>query len=162
MDCDYSMIAMLTSTLKSLHHLKTVDGSNLSGLDDYVAELASKGIKLKQQQKFGIEYFRKSVNAPYLNKLIQNVTNRFEDKSLMCAIKIFDPTTLPVEPADLQQHGIDDVKRLATHYGPTEILATPEECLSKWGSFKQFVKERGVNSHADMIQLLDSITLYQL
>ena len=49
MDCDYSMIAqMLTSTLKSLHQLKTVDSSNLSGLDDYVAELASKGIKLKQ------------------------------------------------------------------------------------------------------------------
>ena len=72
----------------------------------------------------------------------------------MCAFKIFDPTTLPVEPADLQQHGIDDVKRLATHYGTSEILATPEECLSKWSSFKQFVKERGVNSHADMTQLL--------
>lgn len=68
--------------------------------------------------------------------------------------QIFDPTALPVEPADLQQYGNDDVKRLATHYAPIEILATLEECLSEWSSFKQFVKEKSVKSHADMIQLL--------
>ena len=103
MDCDYSMIShILGSTLTTLNQLKTVDGSNLSGVDNYIAELSSKGIELKQRGNLGPDYFRKSVLEPYLNNLIQNVTRRFEDKSLMCLFQIFDPAALPTDPTDLQ------------------------------------------------------------
>ena len=74
----------------------------------------------------------------------------------MCSFQIFDPAALPMDPTDLQHHGNDDVKRLGTHYAPVEVLATPEECLSEWSSFKQFVKEKRVKSPANLIQLLCS------
>ena len=150
---------MLSSTLQSLEQLKIADGSNLSGLDAYIAGLDGAGIALKQLPTTGQDYFKGSVQQPYLSKLIESITKRFEDKSLMCAFQIFDPTTLPSSdsgPSEFQQQYLE---RLATHYLTTGFLAEPQDCLSKWSHFKQFLKQKEndkLKNHSDVCQVLCS------
>ena len=96
-DCDYSIIPrMLTSTINSLEQLLLVDGFNLKGLDAYLAGITDAGIEIRMAQNLGNQYFRVSIQKPYLSQLIKNIHERFEDKSIMAAFEVFNPAKLPL------------------------------------------------------------------
>ena len=55
----------------------------------------------------GNEYFRESIQKPYLRQLIKQLNDRFEDKSLMSD---FDPANIPL--ASLHSEEADDIDDL--------------------------------------------------
>ena len=149
-DCDYSIIPrMLTSTIHSLEQLQTVDGFNLKGLDSYLAEIANAGIELKKQHNLGEEYFRGSIQKPYLSHLIKNLNDRFEDKSIMAAFDVFNPAKLPPLSQELDSspdeltafnmYGNDQVERLVIQFQDTGCMADLQECTGEWTSFRQYL-----------------------
>ena len=154
-DCDYSIIPkMVSATLQSLEALKVTDGTNLLGLDTYIEELANAGIHLKMLPTLGPSYFKTSVQQPYLTNLIQNLTNWFEDKSIITAFDLFNPTSIPSDPVEFVQFGNDDVRKLSEHYQNSGILSGSENCLAEWSSCKQLIQNSQLKKHGDVIHYL--------
>lgn len=100
---------MITSTVKSIEHLKSVDGLNLSRLQSFLPQLSDSGIVIKKPANLGEEYFRDSIKIPFLDKLTNNIKERFEDKSIMAAFDIFDPSKIP---SDFALYGNDHVENI--------------------------------------------------
>ena len=167
-DCDYSIIPrMLTSTIHSLEQLQTVDGFNLKGLDSYLAEIANAGIELKKQHNLGEEYFRGSIQKPYLSHLIKNLNDRFEDKSIMAAFDVFNPAKLPPLSQELDSspdeltafnmYGNDQVERLVIQFQDTGCMADLQECIGEWTSFRQYLKDNySQKKHREVVKALCS------
>ena len=78
---------MLSVTLQSLEALKEGNSTNLAGLEMYIEELTTTGIELKMLHTLGPSYFKNSIQQHYLTTLIQNLTARFEDKSIITAFE---------------------------------------------------------------------------
>lgn len=171
-DCDYSIIPrMLTSTIHSLEQLQTVDGFNLKGLGAYLTEIADAGIELKKKHNLGEEYFRRSIQKPYLSHLIKNLNDRFEDKSIMAAFDIFNPAKLqPLSPSNesdasssdelltvFNMYGNEQVARLVNQFQCTGCVADLQECTGEWTSFRQFLKDNySQNKHREVVKALCS------
>ena len=155
-DCDYSIISpMVLSTLCSLEQIKVSPGVNLAALDTYLTGITSAGIEPKQLPSQGKEYFQDSIMLPYLNNLIQNLTTRFEDKSIMSAFQIFNPTSLPSDFSDDQKYGNECVKQLSMHFHLNGALAEQQICLAEWSSFRQILKESSqLKKHSEVIHYL--------
>jgi len=82
---------MVSVTIKSLEQLKTRDGLNLVGLQEYLYKLQENNIEIKKPQHLSEEYFRDRVRMPFLTLLIENIQNRFKNKSILAAFEIFNP-----------------------------------------------------------------------
>ena len=79
----------------SLEQLKTSDGVNLTGLKSFLDLLQQAGIEIKKPAHLAEGYVHESIRQPYLSRLIKNLENRFDDKSVMAAFGIFNPVKLP-------------------------------------------------------------------
>ena len=156
-DCDYSIIPkMLSITLQSLEALQLTDGTNLLGLESYVEELTAAGIQLKMTPVLGHSYSENSVKKPYLANLIQNLKNRFEDKSIITAFDLFNPTSIPSDPTELVQFGNDNVRQLSEYYKNSAILTGTENCLAEWSSCKQLIQNTQFTKHGEVIHYLST------
>ena len=90
---------MLTTTVHAIGQLKTVDGINMKGLETFLKQITDAGIEIKKPSHLGNEYFIKnSIKLPYLDKLVNNIEARFDDKSVMASFDIFNPAKLPNLP----------------------------------------------------------------
>lgn len=159
-ECDYSIIPrVLTSTICSLQQLKHFDGTHLTNLTHFVDELTGIGITISAHSNLGDEYFQNSVREPYLNSLIKNLEQRFDDKSTMAAFDILNPSRLTSLPttedpmATFLQHGVEGIKELARQYAT--ILPTAEECLEEWSSFRQYLKDHC--THLKQSEVIDQL-----
>ena len=146
-DCDYSIIPrMVASTLSSLEQLKLVDGINLSGLQQFLEQLTSAGIDITKRSNLGEQYFEGSVRKPFLCCLIKNILNRFDDKSVMAAFAVLDPSKLPQlstrptreELNAFVQYGNTEIESLARQFGATDEV---QEYLEEWASFRQYLRD---------------------
>ncbi len=67
-----------------------------------------------------LEAFRKAVLIPYVDKLTENIQNRFSDKgvSVIMAMSVFNPASLPQadDPA-FRTYGQEEITLLASFYG---------------------------------------------
>ena len=93
-DVDYSIIPRMVSTaLHSIKQLKTVDGVNLRGLPTFLEQLTNAGVDIKKPANLGEQYFSNSIRNPYLDNVIRNIENRFDDGSVMAAFDIYNPAS---------------------------------------------------------------------
>ena len=119
---DYSIIPrMVSSTLTSLQQLITSKGSNLSGLQSFLDKIQQEGIKIKKPAHLAQDYFRCSIREQYLTHLINNIENRFDDKSVISAFDIFNPAKLS-----------DDTKEVSTLMNGADIDNFLRKAVVKW------------------------------
>ena len=93
--------------------------------------------------------YRILVAIPYIDSLLENIRNRFSDRSLknLTAMSIFNPATLPSEES-LSSYGNEQIKLLAGFYGEeatveydgethtSKPLVDASELLSEWKIFR--------------------------
>ena len=128
---------------------------NLLGLDTYIKGLTNAGIQLIMLPMLGPSYFKDSVQQPYLTNLIRNLTNRFEDKSIITAFDLFNPNSIPSDPTEFMQYGNENVRKLYEHYQSSGILSGKTEiCLAKWSSCKQLLPGSQFKKHSEVINYL--------
>ena len=89
---------MVASTISSLEQLKVVGGTNLSGLEQFLEQLATAGIDITKRSGLREQYFEDSIHKPFL---CCNIQNRFDDKSVMAAFVVLNPVKLPKLPENL-------------------------------------------------------------
>jgi len=173
---DYSIIpAMLSSTITSLEKLITTDGINLASLQTYLEGLEKANISIVKQHNLGEVYFLEQIRKPYLKQLIDNLKNRFEDKSIISAFDIFDPKKMPQKQIDhsmesqsthsdteeqdcdaFMTYGNNHVTNLSQQY-KCDVCGTSEECLEEWGCFRQYMYDNYLKlKHRDVIKELCS------
>ena len=94
--------------------------------------------------------YRTLVAIPYIDSLLENIRNRFSDRSLkiVTAMSIFNPATLPSEES-LSSYGNEQIKLLAGFYGEeatveydgethtSKPLVDASELLSEWKIFRR-------------------------
>ena len=93
--------------------------------------------------------YRTLVAIPYIDSLLENIRNRFSDRSLkiVTAMSIFNPATLPSEES-LSSYGNEQIKVLPGFYGEeatveydgethtSKPLVDASELLSEWKIFR--------------------------
>lgn len=88
---------------------------------------------------------------PFLTLLIENIQNRFKNKSILAAFEIFNPKKLSSDSDLLAEHGNTDIETLATQY--QGVVASVEACQEEWSSYRQFLKETThLTKHREVIQ----------
>ena len=122
-DCDYSIIPrMLKVTVESLEQLKTSDGINLRGMQQFLDQLRDAGIELQRQNNLSDDYFTDSIKIPFLSNLIKNLQDRFDDKSAIAAFDVFNPAKLPPllnnpsNIAEFNEYGNQQIEELSKQY----------------------------------------------
>ena len=93
--------------------------------------------------------YRTLVEIPYIDSLLENIRNRFSDRSLkiVTAMSIFNPATLPSEES-LSSYGNEQIKLLAGFYGEatvkydgethtSKLFVDASELLSEWKIFRR-------------------------
>ena len=137
-DCDYSAIPlMLGSCLNSLKQLISTDGNSLSELPLFLQRAKDAGIDMKMSGSENKDLFSRQVRKPYLEEIIKNLEQRFEDKSIMSAFSILDPRRIPDDPELFVQYGNTEIEALCRQFECA--LPDDEECLSEWSAYKQYV-----------------------
>ena len=172
---------MLSSTITSFEQLITSDGPNLTNLQTYLEGLEQANITVVKQHNLGENYFLEKIREPYLKKLIDNLKNRYEDKSLISALDIFDPKKIPRRQMDQNDHNImesintgteeqqdceafmtygnDHIRNLSKQYQNDDIgvCGSLKECLEEWGCFRQYMHDNYQKlKHRDVIKELSS------
>ena len=88
--------------------------------------------------------------------LIQNLT-RFEDKSIITAFDLFNPTNIPSDPSEFVKFGNENVRKLSEHYQSSGILNGIENCFAEWSSCKQqLIQNSQLKKHGEVIQYLST------
>ena len=90
-----------------------MDGFILKGLEAYLAGITD-GIEIRMAQNLGNQYFRVSIQKPYLSQLIKNLHERFEDKSIMAAFEVFNTAKLPQLSQESEQADAAYLSRVRT------------------------------------------------
>ena len=119
--------------------LKTADGTNLTGIQSFLQQLQEADINISKPSNLAEDYFRDSIKEPYLCTLIDNLKRRFNDKSKIAAFSIFNPEKL--KNGCTMQYGIEEIERLAQQYQGLGIIASTEECIDEWKSYRQFLQD---------------------
>lgn len=124
-ECDYSIIPkILASTIFSIQQLKTCNGINLRGLQQYLDDLQEKNISIKKPSHLAEKYFNDQVRIPFLSLLIDNIQKRFPDTTLLASFDIFNPCKMPQDDELIQ--GIAEVATLSEHFSAE--AASKEVC----------------------------------
>ena len=161
-DVDYSIIPRMVSTaLHSIKQLKTVDGVNLKGLPTFLEQLANAGVDIKKPANLGEHYFSNSIRNPYLDNVIRNIENRFDDRSVMAAFDIYNPEKLPPlsinpdvdELSSFTEYGNDHVTNLAEQF--QGVVGDSLEVVEEWSSFKQYLKDNC--SHLKQMDIISKL-----
>ena len=74
--------------------------------------------------------------------MIDNITTRFDDKTVIAAFDVFNPKKLP-KPIDecYLQYGNTEIERLATQFEGAGVVGDVQQCLEEWSSFRQFLSD---------------------
>ena len=139
-DCDYSIIPkMLSSTIACLEQLKTADGTNLVGIQSFLQQLREADMNISKPSNFAEDYFNNSIKEPYLCVLIDNLKRRFNDKTERVAFSLFNPERL--KNGCTMEYGIEEIESLARQYHGLRIIASTEECIDEWKTYRQFLQD---------------------
>ena len=103
---DFCSVAKhVESTISKLSAMKTKDGHSLGSINQYMEELKKSGIDLRNQRGETTadrhDNFRRLIQSVFLDKLIENINNRFTGTDTMFTfLSIFEPKNLPVPDLD--------------------------------------------------------------
>ena len=96
--------------------MKSNDGRNLSGLQQYLDVLQQKNIEIKKPQNLAEDYFRDNIRLPFLSRLLENVQKRFPHTTVLAAFDIFNPRKMPSDDNLLLEYGNEEVVTLAEQF----------------------------------------------
>ena len=88
--------------------------------------------------------------ATFLTRLAENISSRFDDKSILESFDVFKPSRLPMltsnssktELESFMAYGNTKIQTLAKQYhreDGTIGTASPHECLEEWNGYRQFL-----------------------
>ena len=89
---DLSLVQpQVSATIASIKFLRSKPGPILNQLDNTLTELSSNfGLKVTEEMK---THFQVSIREPYIDKLVENLQDRFRDSDLLAAlVTLFDST----------------------------------------------------------------------
>ena len=154
-ECDYSIIPkILASTIFSIEQLKTSNGTNLSGLQQYLDNLLKNKIAIKKPLHLAEDYFNNQVQMPFLSCLIENIRKRFPNTTLLASFDIFNPCKMPND-GNLLDYGNVGIAALSEHF--MEVVASKEVCLEEWSGYRQFLRvSANLTTHSEVINDLCS------
>ena len=120
--------------------------------------LTKANIDITKPANLGSDYFRNSIHQPFLDKIIKNLENRFDDKTVIAAFDIFNPQKIPKV---IDSNDVEDVDKFL-NYGNNEIIeisnqfsdvtGSEEDCLHEWSSYRQFLNDSCTNlKHREII-----------
>ena len=95
---------MVSSTVHTLEQQKTADGIHLKGIQSFLEQVENSGIEIKKPAHLGDDYFKEAIKDPYL---INYIESRFDDKSVMAAFDLYNPSKLPPVPKNPSTEDIE-------------------------------------------------------
>lgn len=119
--------------------MKNTDGVYLSELGNFLVSLQQANIEIKTFPHLADHYFRNSIRVPFLSSLIEYITNRFKDNSVLAAFDVFDPNELPDDSDSLAEYGNTDITTLSDQ--SQGVVTSTGECLEEWIGYHQFLKD---------------------
>jgi len=148
-DLDLSVMNFaINSATASIKGMKSTPGPNLQKFisslpEDYVGgfefgvEAISHRIKCPEKQVSSFE----NIKQQYLDKVVENLQQRFEDSGLIARFAVFNPANLPDTEEEMAGYGTTDVQQLADFYSdhkdPTSPLCVEaNQLLAEWVTFK--------------------------
>ena len=136
-DVDLSVIQpQVTATLSVLKSLQTQPGPHLRQLNDTVATLASDfNLSVTEEKK---KAFQENVREHYLNKLVQNLEDRFCDSGVVHALAtIFSAEkAVRVEDTNFNNYGESELDVLSSQFVDT---VEKERLYQEWACFKHML-----------------------
>ena len=98
----------VTATIATLKYLRTQAGPHLKQLDETLAKLAAEfGLNVTDTMKHD---FQINIREKYVDKLVQNLTERFADSELLSAlITLFHPNKAS-QSTSFEEYGNDAVQ----------------------------------------------------
>ena len=136
-DVDLSVIQpQVTATLSVLKSLRTQPGPHLRQLNDTVATLASDfNLSVTEEKK---KAFQENVREHYLDKLVQNLEDRFCDSGVVHALAtIFSAEkAVRVEDTNFNNYGESELDVLSSQFVDT---VEKERLYQEWACFKHML-----------------------
>ena len=108
------------------------DGENIERSDSDSACVVT--LKYYEQQKQMIP----CVSEKYINSIVQNLENRFQEKHLISAMEVLVPVNISKQTA-LPSYGTDEETSLADNFS-AQLNIDTNECLSEYIHYKRLVK----------------------
>ena len=111
-DGDLSLIQpCLKTTINTISKYEDTAGPNLSRVDQVLAtDLRDFDITATSTQR---EAFLASIQAEYIEAIVNQLQDRFPHFELLGAFSIFDPKNLPQGEEDISTYGLDSVEILS-------------------------------------------------
>lgn len=148
---DFSIIApMVHSTTSAIKAMKTVPGPILKSFQDEVGTVdgitptfKGKEIKLSSTSK---EQFKR-MSLTFIDKVVDNLKQRFPEVDTITAMKLLDPQFLPQKQSSLATYGVCELDVLLEHYGTPKVVngkqfnppVDADACRQEMPLFKQLV-----------------------
>ena len=79
----------------------------MKGIQSFLEQVENSGIEIKKHTLLGDDYFKEAIKDPYLNNSINNIESRFDDKSVMAAFDLYNPSKLPPVPKNPSTEDIE-------------------------------------------------------
>ena len=141
---DVSVVnTLLESTIERLTQFKSTNGKELEEMYSAIKDSTYKQVKLLDKQVLRIQFQNSS--QMYIDKLLENLADRFEDKSmhtLQLMNAVLNPNCVPSD-ISLLNHGLKEVTELSELYGQSaefngELLAPLVDADRMSEDYEQF------------------------
>ena len=123
-------------------------GPNLNKID-HVTDLKDFQIVATDSQK---EAFKSSIQAGYIQAIVDQLYNRFPHVELLDAFSIFDSRTLPFDEKDVATHGQERLEVLLDTF--VEDSVDRDQCTSEWECLKRLIHNYSSLTLRQMLRLL--------
>ena len=127
----------VAATIATLKHLRNQAGPYLGQLDEQLIKLATDfGLKVTDSMR---HEFQIRIREKYIDKLIDNLTERFADSDLLSAlITLFhsNKAASSIEPIGLEEYGNSSLRVIAAHFSTT---VDSERLQLEWMRFKHIL-----------------------
>ena len=130
-DVDLSVIKpQVSATIASLKSLRNHQGPHMQELHKILGKLSSDfGIAVTERLK---QTFQSNVRNKYIDLLVQNLENRFQDLSILnslITLSLFDPKTPDINQHSqftiIELYGNKDIEILSTYFKTTIVKKKP-------------------------------------
>ena len=144
---DFSILnPVKDSCINNIQRQITTPGKYFSEVDDLI-DLLKEGQHTINVTDGIKNQFETQVRKPYLEKLIENLNNRFPRVELLSAFSIFNPSELPESESELDLYSETEIDCLLTHYSLGPLALIPEDVKEEWKHFKVFLASSNLKDH---------------
>lgn len=141
---------MVEGTISRLRELKNYPESS-TWFKDHVAVFAETCQPTLTVSEADKESFLSRIYRPYIQSVIDHISNRLKSSDVFSAFSVFDPVHLPQSEESLSSYGMEKLRTLTNFYGSVQRvsfdgkmgLSTPdivsEEAEAEWKIFRRIL-----------------------